>query len=77
VNTNEAKSSFMSAEAMGTNTASREAVDAAVATSVVAMSLWLKNGTVPADYMRKVLGDPAQGVTVHPAPLPAQQPNNP
>lgn len=65
--TNEENSLFMSSSAMSTNTASQEAVDAAISTSIVAMELWVKNGTVPVDYMRKQLGDPAQGVIVQPA----------
>jgi hypothetical protein len=54
-----------------TNAASQEAIKAIISDSVVAMQSWMEHGTVPADYLRRHLGDPAQGVTVPVSPRPA------
>lgn len=49
-------------EMMRTNVASQEMT----LESVQAMESWIKNGTVPIDYMLKMLGDPSKGVVVTP-----------
>lgn len=66
MNTNDVKTSFMSFNEMGTNTASSEAIKATVPEAARAMDLWLKDGTVPSEYLRKQLGDQARVVIVEP-----------
>jgi hypothetical protein len=65
VNTSE-KFSFMSSTGMGTNEVSKEALDAVLSDSGRAMESWMRNGTVPEDYIQKRLGNPLQAVIVEP-----------
>jgi hypothetical protein len=56
----------MSSTEIGTNLSTQLAVEAALPELARAMESWVKNRTIPEDYLRKQLGNQAQVVIVQP-----------